>query len=337
MRLFKVNKTRIIFFVLGILILILLFKSFGVETFIKDIRLLGWKFILIVSLFLFNNVILSYSWKVLINYPLKWKLFHRLLLARIAGDSTSSINSMGAVAGEPIKALLMKDYIPFNKGLASVVLDRTVHTLANTLLILTGVISSFFVLKLPVLISTGFLLFIIFVLCAIIYILRKQKQGFIRFLVKKLPKKLSSRFMNSERQKKIDELDSEIGFILNSRENLKRFYISLVFRYISILATGTLEVFMILIFIDIDISLVNSMFVYIFTLFLTSIVFFMPANIGTSEASYSLALNFLGYDPALGLSVGIIRRLRTFIWSGIGMIILFYSGVVNKSEDVGNE
>lgn len=333
MKPFKANKTRIIFFVVGILILILLFKSFGVEKFINDICLLGWKFVLIVSLFLFNNVVLAYTWKVLINHPLRWKLFHRLVLARIAGDSTSSINSMGALAGEPIKALLMREDIPFNKGLASVVLDRTVHTLANTLLILTGIISSFFVLKLPVLVSTGFLLFIIFVLCAIFYILKKQKQGFIRFLVNRLPKKISSRFMNTEREKKIDELDSEIGFILSTRENLKRFYISLILRYFSILVTGTLEVFLILIFIDIDISLVNSMFVYIFTLFLTSIVFFMPANIGTSEASYSLALNFLGYDPALGLSVGIIRRLRTFVWSGIGMIILFYRGATNKSGD----
>jgi hypothetical protein len=56
----------------------------------------------------------------------------------------------------------------------------------------------------------------------------------------------------------------------------------------------------------------------------------MPANIGTSEASFSLALKFLGYDPAIGLTVGIIQRLRKFVWSGIGMIILFYGSVEKK-------
>ncbi|MFH0977303.1 MAG: lysylphosphatidylglycerol synthase transmembrane domain-containing protein [Spirochaetota bacterium] len=334
MHIFKLNKSKTVFLLFGFIILFILFRSFGVEKFLNDIMLLGWRFIIIVFLFLFNNIILSYAWKVLINYSIKWNIFYKLVLARIAGDSTSSINLMGAFAGEPIKALFLKNEIPFKTGLASVVLDRTVHSLANALMLLTGIIFSFFILDLPVGISIGFLIFIILFCVLIILILKKQKDGFIEFIVNRIPKKISSKFMTDDKLKKISEIDKEIISVLHSKNNLKRFFTSLAVRYISVLITGTLEVFLIIKFINVNITAINSMFVYLFTLFLTSIVFFMPANIGTSEASYSLALKFLGYDPALGLTVGIIRRLRTFVWAGIGVLILFYGSV--KKEKTNN-
>ena len=330
MKIFKLNKIQITFILFGTLILILLFKSFGIEKFLHDIQVIGWRFLIIVSLFLFNNIILSYAWKILINHPVPGKIFCKLVLARIAGDSTGSINAIGSVAGDPLKALFMRDCIPVKTALASIVLDRTVHSLSNTLLILTGVIFSFFILDLPKIIMAGFLLAVIVFCILIILILRKQKDGMLEFIIQKLPEKLSSKFMNEERLKHIQEIDKEIGFILTGKNNVQKFLKCLVIRYISVLTTGTLEVYFIIKFTNVDITAINSMFIYIFSLFLTSVVFFMPANIGTSEASFSLALNFLGYDPAIGLTLGIIQRLRKFTWSGIGMLILFYGSVEKK-------
>ncbi len=333
----KINTTRVVFLLLGIIILILLFRSFGVQKFINDISLLGWRFLIIVALFIFNNISLTYAWKVLINYPVKAHKFLKLVLARIAGDSTSSINALGAIAGEPIKALFMKDDIPLNAGLASVVLDRIIHSFANTLVVLTGIVFSFFVLDIPAWILTCFLMIVAITCILIIIILKKQKNGFIKYLIKKIPDKISSKFLNEARLKKIKEIDKEISFILSGRESLKRFYISLTAGYISILTIGTLEVYLIIKFIDINISIINSMFVYIFSFFITSAVFFMPGNIGTSEASYSLALQFLGYDPAIGLTVGIIKRLRSFVWAGIGMLILFYGSLKKEKGPISTK
>jgi glycosyltransferase 2 family protein len=333
MKFLKLNKTQIVFLLVGIIILILLFRNFGIDKFINNIRLLGWRFLIIVGLILFTHIFLTYAWKVLINYPVTGRIFCKLVLARIAGDSTSTINAMGAVAGEPIKALFMRNDIPLQTGLASVVLDRTIRLLCNTLLILTGIIFSFFILDLPLGISIVCLLLIILFCLLLIMILKKQKNGFIEFLIHKLPKKIYLKLITEKRMKNIREIDKEIGIILTGKNNLKRFYTSLIVSYITILISGTLEVYFIIKFINVDITVTNSMFVYIFSLFLTSVVFFMPANIGTSEASYSLALKFLGYDPALGLTVGIIRRLRTFVWSGIGMFILFYGSVKKEKEN----
>ncbi len=326
------KKYRAVFIAVGVCILALLFYSFGVKKTVEDILAMGWKFWIIVAIFLFNNIFMTYGWKVLINHPLKNSYFYKLFLARVAGDATSSVNAVASAAGEALKALYIKDTVPFKTGLASVVLDRTVHMISNILMILTGIFIGFFVLNIPFYISFGIFAVFIAILWIMVVILKKQKDGFIEYLLGMIPAGWVRRFMNDSRREKVRMLDEEIGFVFSSRENMRHFYISLSIHYFSGFIASSLEVYLIILYAGKDITFINSMFLYLFSLFLTSVVFFMPANLGTSEGSYSLALSFLGYDPAVGLTVGIVRRLRTFVWSGIGILILFHAGLMKQGR-----
>jgi hypothetical protein len=326
-----VKKYRAIFIGAGVAILALLFYSFGVQKTIDDILAMGWRFWIIAGIFLFNNIFMTAAWKVLINHPIRASYYPQLFLARVAGDSTSSVNAMASAAGEALKAIYIRDVVPFKTGLASVVLDRTVHIISNVLMMLTGIFISFFVLNIPRWISTGTLVAFILVRYALMVVLRKQRQGFVRYLLTRVPRRWLDRFMNEKRWEKVDTLDGEIAFVFSSRETMKSFYASLVIHYLSGFFFSSLEIYLIVIFSGNEISFVHSMFLYIFSMFLTSVIFFMPANLGTSEGSFSLALRFLGYDPAIGLTVGLIKRLRTLVWSLIGILILFFAGMTRKN------
>jgi len=50
-----------------------------------------------------------------------------------------------------------------------------------------------------------------------------------------------------------------------------------------------------------------------------------------------MALSLLGHDPVIGLSVGIIRRLRTFVWAAIGAVLLFYAGLIKRDTVVSDD
>ena len=47
----------------------------------------------------------------------------------------------------------------------------------------------------------------------------------------------------------------------------------------------------------------------------------VPAGIGLYEGGHYMAASILGLDPALGLSVSLIRRVREIFWDGAGVII----------------
>ena len=50
----------------------------------------------------------------------------------------------------------------------------------------------------------------------------------------------------------------------------------------------------------------------------------MPSNIGVMEGSLVFLFASLGLDPALGLSLGLTRRLRRVVWIFVGWICLSY-------------
>ncbi len=331
------KKTKYIFLVVGAFILILLFRSFGIDTTVEHIMKIGWAgFAIICSIFIFSNIFLSYAWRVLITHPVPPGNFYKFVLARVAGDSTSSINALGAAAGEPLKALYVKDIVPFKVGLATVVLDRMIHIVSNLLMVLTGMFAGLFVFQTQfrsnLITFLALLTFFIAFLLFIFKLIKKQKEGFLSYLIGKMPGKLKNKILSGSGKSKIDTIDEEIRFIFSSRDNLRHFYISLALHYFAIVISCSLEIYLIITYISpvMGFTFIEALFVYIFGFIATSALFFVPANVGTSEGSYSLALSILGYDPVIGLSVGIIRRFRTFVWAGIGIALLFYAGLIKK-------
>jgi len=335
------KKSKYIFLIAGGALLFLLFRSFGVESTIEQIKRIGWPgFITICSIYIFTNISLAYGWRVLVNYPVKRSHFYKFVLARIAGDATSSINALGSAAGEPLKAMYVKDILPMNIGLATVVLDRLIHLVSSVLMVLTGLFAGLFVFKSHLIeniaVFISLLLFFILMLYLLFRFIKKHSDDILLNLIKKLPGKLNSRILTEKNIEKINLIDNEIKYIFSSRDNLNHFYISLAMHYFGSILSCSLEIYLIINYISpaAGISLIEGLFIYVFGFIATSALFFVPANVGTSEGSYSIALSILGHDPIIGLSVGIIRRFRTFVWSGIGALLLFYAGLIKKDKNI---
>lgn len=331
------KKTKYIFLGVGLLILILLFKSFGIESTIEHIKKIGWiGFAAVCSLYIISNTLMAYAWRILITTPVRPSSFYKFVLARVAGDATSSINALGAAAGEPLKAMYVKDIVPLRTGMASVVLDRMIHIISNVMMVLTGLFASLFVFKAQFMsnlaVFAGLLIFFVFCLFIAVKLIRKRKNGFLTYIIEKLPSSIQEKINKGENRGRIERVDLEINNIFSNRDNLNHFYISLAIHYFVNIIICSMEIYLIMSYIApaIGFTFIEGIFVYIFGFIATSALFFVPANVGTSEGSYSIALSILQYDPVLGLSVGIIRRFRTFVWAGIGIALLFYAGLIKK-------
>lgn len=331
------KKARIIFLLVGIGLFILLFAIFGIKKPVEQIINFGWKFWFCVLIYFGNQLCLTYGWMVLITPAVPFRRFKDVLLARIAGDSTTTISTAAGMAGDALKAIYLQDIIPIRAGLASVVMDRTIHMVGNTILILIGVCVGFFKLNLPMWSLVILFIFFALLLFGLFYLMKKQKSGFLAFIVSKIPGFIRRKFITPEREKKIETLDHEIRIIFKNRKNMNHFYISLFMHIVPVMISGTAEVYIIMLYAGGSVTLIDSVFVYLFGLFITSASFFIPMGIGASEGSYSLVLKFLGYDPSMGITIGFLRRLRALMWSGFGLILLFHKGLVgskNSQADV---
>jgi hypothetical protein len=52
------------------------------------------------------------------------------------------------------------------------------------------------------------------------------------------------------------------------------------------------------------------------------ILFFVPAKVGTQEGGKVVLFAALGLDPARGLTVGVVRRIRELVYAGLGLTAL---------------
>ena len=326
------SGTNTVFFITGILILALCLKTMGIRPIVDNIITLGRQFWIIVSIHIISNILLTTGWRLLFPVKLQWKTFPKFFAARIAGDSTTFINSLGAIAGEPLKALYIKDIIPLKTGLATVFLDRTIHTISNILIVLTGIISSIFILQLPLPVTLISLALMITFFILLLVVLKKQSEGILEYLIIKLPDFITKRFITEERMKNIRVLDDELKLIINNRSKRKKIIACLLLHYFGILIIATVEIYLIVRFIDpgLGFTITDALFLYIFGFILTTAAFFIPANIGVSEGSYAFGLYILGFPGSLGVSIGFIRRLRTLVWTIIGLLLMFYAGIRKK-------
>ena len=59
------------------------------------------------------------------------------------------------------------------------------------------------------------------------------------------------------------------------------------------------------------------------------ILFFVPAKMGAQEGGKVLIFKAMGLDPATGLALGLVRRVRELAWAAIGLCLL---GVLSRAQ-----
>ncbi|TKB79721.1 MAG: hypothetical protein E8D45_03440, partial [Nitrospira sp.] len=131
---------RLFLFGLGLLTLVGLVWHVGPGRIVETIGTLGpltLAVILLPSLLMY--VLEAYGWRVTLIRHARAVSFGKLLAIRTAGEVVNMTTPTAYMGGEPLKAFLLSRYqVPMVDGLASVVIAKTIMSLAEVLFILLG-------------------------------------------------------------------------------------------------------------------------------------------------------------------------------------------------------
>src|SRR5262249_32496523 len=87
-------------------------------------------------------------------------------------------------------------------------------------------------------------------------------------------------------------------------------------------AVGALEIYVILAWLGGPVDCRRALALEIGSVFIDGTLFFIPAKVGTQEGGKVLLFAMLGLDPARGLTVGVVRRIRELTYAGLGLAVL---------------
>lgn len=259
------------------------------------------------------------AWRALLDEQGRAVGLWKLSKAYLAGDAVNYVVVSGNLAGEPLKAHLLRDVLPFVKGLSSVTVNKLSEALSMIAFQAVGISLAIAFNLLTSEMAWGSLLVFIVMSVAIFLFFWRQKKGLFGWIFRGLGRIGIARAFFERIAQKAQRLDDQIsGFHLGGG---RRFRISLVLNFCG-WAVGAVEGYFLLRLLGLEATIPKAWAIEAITVLANNLFFFIPARLGGSDGGKVVVFLAMGMSSALGLSFGLLRRTREFVFAALGFLFL---------------
>lgn len=307
---------RPLLFLIALLLAGIIIHQLGPSKIWNNMKLAGWGMSLVFLMGFPRFLLYTLGWQVFLPrgvYSLK-----RLYQIKIAGELITRSTPAHFVGGDTARVLLMGKNIPRKIQTGSVIIDRTVMTLGAAVMVLLGLFIGSFRLPLPWLPKLALWVLVGLLFWGLSFIMAHQKKSAFVSFIKLLEKIGIGRWFPTTWKTKAAEVDEVIrGYYEEGHGKLLQ---GVGFNVLSRLL-GAMELYLILIFLKIPLGPFEAIILSSLALLMTVAFFFFPGNLGVNEGAFGLLFHFLGLDPAVGVSVELLRKVNSILWVFTGGLV----------------
>jgi putative membrane protein len=300
----------------GIAVVAYLIHTVGPATILEAVYTLSWRLAIILCFpYGLTSTLDTVAWRF--AFPRRVPPFGKLWTARLAGEAVNATTPTASVGGEPVKAYLLRYWVPPVEGLASVIVDKTAVVVGQGLFLVLGLIlartvvqvSGPIVTTMTVLLGVEALAVTGFV---VVQLLGAAGRG----------GRLLARFgMGPSRssQERLEGLDRTLATYYRRR---RRRLATGVLVHFAAWTVGSFEIYLVLNFLGLRVPLLTAMVLESFGAGVKFASFMIPGSIGALEGGNVAIFAAFGLGGGTGLSYTLVRRLREVAWATAGMIAL---------------
>ena len=315
------KRVRLLFLVLGLSLFAVVLAQADLNAVVENVRRLGWQGALVIpAVSLLPFVVDTWSWQVLFIPPRPgWNWFAHLWKIRAVGTAISKLTPVVGVAGEPVKALLLKKIygLTYREGIASLLVAKTANLIALVVFLGIGMALSLRDDRLP----QGYRL----VAVVGFAVLALSIGAF--FAVQRL--RISSALGGwlsrgalghriSRALHHLHEVDDRL--VLAYTRDRARFWFATFLTFLN-WVFGVVELYLIFWFMSHPVGLVDAIIVAATVELVRAGIFFIPASIGAEEAALAAIVTAITGESGLGLAVSFVRRYRELLWIVYGVLL----------------
>jgi len=291
----------------------------GIADILDGIRRVGWGLVLILGLAGLRFLIRAECWRLCLPRTVAFPL-PRAFAAFLAGDAVGSVTPLGLLASEPTKVLLTRHHLAPREGIASLAVENIVYAASVMTVIGIGVIALMTNVPLPRgWIAAG--------LAALVAMLAGAALA-IRAMRGTWDPARGSRPRWRERLATVR--DEAVQFSGGHPRRLWRvFALDLLFH-----ALAVLEVFVTLQWLlgNRSPTFVQAIVFEALNRIVTAVFKFVPFRVGIDEASAGALAPMLSINPAAGVALAVVRKVRNLFWAAVGLALIALSGPSKKGE-----
>jgi len=317
----KRSRLRAVAAMLGVVLLLYLLRRAGLSAVLVNIRMLGAGLVVIIALGGVSHLLKAWAWRLTLGEAGREVAVPRMVALRLVSEAAAQLGLAGRVAGETMRVALLGPSVPVSSGISSAALDQGLYMVTGAIVSVVGLVIALARIALPHVLEVYLLLFCLALLGFV---------GAIGFAVQQRRLGLSQAFRLAGRIPRCQSFFEEKYSLIQSTESKMldfchqspgRFWGSAGLN-VAAHVLAILEVYLILVFLGAKLSFVSALVVEALTKLVNVIGAVNPGNIGTYEGGNVFILKMFGLGSAVGLTLGIARRVRALFWTGAGVICL---------------
>ena len=304
---------RAVLLLVGLGLLVLLVIENDPAAIMDSVRRLSWR-ILVILVFPMSLVMAldALGWRYAFlrdRVP-----FGPLLVTRLAGEAFNIVTPTAALGGEVVKAWLLRDRVPLEESVPSVIIAKTTITIAQGIFLLLGVALAVATLAGSRLLLAMEWLVALEVIALALFIVM-QTRGLVGWSARLLDRLGIRRMSGSSTAARVDAALADFY-----RREPRRLALSILF-HLTAWLLGIAETWLILWLLGIPISWTTATVIEAFGTGIRFATFLIPGSLGAQEGGYVVTFVALGLRGADGVTFGLVRRFRELVWVGIGLLL----------------
>jgi hypothetical protein len=292
----------------------------GPGAVLDKIRLLGWGFIALILLSGVRHVLRAVAWSYCVQTDGPRPTPLTLLGPRLMGEALDDLTPAGPLLGESAKVVVVSRLMPAQAGASSVVIENLIYALAAILFMLSGVVLA--LLKLATLqdfrwIGCGLVICFFASMAIVRWIVTRR----ILLLGRTLDylKRVDLRWACIERyERSLRDVEQTIYDFFLTRQRL---FLAVLAIQIATNFTGIGEAYLILKITAAHTSFFAAYLVESASRAVQLAFSFVPLGLGIQEGAAAATLQAFGYAASEGVSLAIIRKIRTVFWVAVGLLL----------------
>ncbi len=309
----------ILFTILGLGLFMVLLAHVGIDTIAGKIRLMGIGFLVLLLFSGTRYVLRTISWRLCIEAEPRPGFF-QLLRIMLVGEAFNDMSPAGPMLGDPVRVFGAKAHMSVQDSATSVVAERFIYSLSVVLFLLVGAV----LVPLGIAVSgvtrqvIAALIFSSLVSLLVPLLLISRRYLLIGSLLDRL-KSMRPGWLFIERWE--HQLRSFETTLLDFFRIRRKLFLSVLSINLSAHLIGLCEAYFILKVTGTPVPLLTALFVEMSNRVAQAVCTFVPFGLGVEEGTAGAALHALGYGASAGVSLGVIRKIRTMFWVAVGLLL----------------
>ena len=313
----RARFTRILLLAAGVALAAVLVWRTGWDSVQANLAVIGWRFFGLTALYLLAEIAFAMGWRAVMEPRPPLSSLPEILRIYLVGNSLNYL-SPGSVAGEPVRASMLRSHLETSRAIASVTIFKHAHLLSQALFVATGLSVAVVYFDLPPAARWAAILSLVILLGLLVLMTWALQKGSFGPIVAGLSRFRPLRARLERYREGARALDDVIRRFYAHHH--RDFLIAAGWTFLG-WCGGLLETWLILRMLAPGRGWATAFAVESLAMLLNNMFLFVPGRAGTAEGVRTGVFVLLGLPASTGVAYGLVRRTRELLWVLPGLLL----------------